>query len=52
VISGANAAYEGALDMTANHGAVLAVGLPAKDLQISGSLLLITFVYVDIFDLD
>jgi D-arabinose 1-dehydrogenase-like Zn-dependent alcohol dehydrogenase len=36
VISGANAAYDGALDMTANHGAVLAVGLPPSDLQISG----------------
>lgn len=37
VISGANAAYAGALDMTANHGAVLAVGLPPQDLSISGS---------------
>lgn len=36
VISGANAAYGSALGMTANHGAVLAVGLPAQDIQISG----------------
>jgi len=39
VITGANAAYAGALDMTANHGVVLAVGLPAQDLAISGSFL-------------
>lgn len=37
VISGANAAYAGALRMTSNHGAVLAVGLPPQDLQINSS---------------
>ncbi|GAB7356268.1 hypothetical protein MBLNU459_g7077t2 [Dothideomycetes sp. NU459] len=35
VITGANAAYNGALGLTANHGVVIAVGLPAQDLQIA-----------------
>src|ERR1700750_262725 len=38
VISGVNAAYDSALGMTATHGAVLGIGLPPKDLQISCSL--------------
>lgn len=44
VITGANAAYAGALALTANHGAVVAVGLPAQELQIPRASLLISIM--------
>lgn len=40
VISGANAAYEAAVGLTATHGAVVAVGLPAEDLKVNRELLI------------
>lgn len=39
VITGADAAYQGAFGMTANHGAVIAVGLPSSDLKINRTFL-------------
>ncbi|KAJ5745465.1 alcohol dehydrogenase [Penicillium odoratum] len=37
VISGASAAYNSAVGLTANHGAVVAVGIPPTDIQVSAS---------------
>ncbi|PGH11600.1 hypothetical protein AJ80_07070 [Polytolypa hystricis UAMH7299] len=44
VISGANAAYQVAADLTANHGAVVAVGIPMTDLQIPGEINILTLI--------
>jgi len=35
VISGANAAYAGAIGLTSNHGVVVGVGIPPEDLKIN-----------------
>jgi len=34
IISGANQAYDGAADLTSNHGVILGIGLPPKPVQI------------------
>lgn len=35
VISGANAAYAGAIGLTSNHGVVVGVGIPPEELKIN-----------------